>query len=231
MRLLSSLLALALGACAATPSLRGPDYFPETVEPDVVLGYFTHAKHLGAGCPYDDEGVIDCFGPFPEVTLVVRDVIFGQVETARLELSVREVDHPERFPLGRGQPVLAYPERWGSLGRYGYTRLYRTRSGEWAMPVGSEWDLPDLPCSAEEYLKPHPVDFQPPLPTRLLEEYDDQRAAELRRNPDVTIRGAEVQFRAGILLSELYALRDRIPHMDEDEKLSGNLDICLRKSR
>ena len=103
------------------------------------------------------------------------------------------------------KPVLAYPASCGVLSGTNFHRLVHTRSGEWAMPVGSERDWPDLPCSIERFLKPHVIEFARPLPTRALDEYEEEEVEELESNPDVTIRNGRVEFRAGILLSEIYA--------------------------
>lgn len=229
--------ALALAACAATPvetsapDLTGPDYFSDTTQPDVVLGYFAEPYKLGRkscldGDEYGDPGG-HCYGPIPSVTLVVQDVIFGRAPEVRLKLSVHGVEHAERFPLGSRQPVLAYPTRYGTLSALGVQRLVRTRAGEWALPVGSERDYPDLPCSIERFLKPHAIEFAGPQPTRALEEYDEDEIEELESNPDVTVRNKIVAFRAGILLSEIYALRDRIPTLSERDRMF--VEPCLRK--
>ena len=233
MRKLVSLYWLALlGGCAAapTPVLHGPDYFGERTQPDVVLGYFTDPEHLGiASCPFDPEGLvdIDCFGPNPRVTLVVQEVIFGHVADARLDLLAFDIDDPKNFPIGRRQPVLAYPERWGSLGRNSWNTLHKTRSGEWAIPVGAEIDGPELPCDAEEFLEIHPIEFSRPV-TRPLARYEGQDLEELRSNPNVSIDGSVVHIRGGVLLSEIYALRERIPaKLTKDER--WYIDACLRK--
>jgi hypothetical protein len=123
--------------------------------------------------------------------------------------------------------VLAYPSRYGTLSAANIHRLVRTRSGEWAMPVGSEGDLPYLPCSVERFLKPHAIEFARPRPTRALGEYDEDEIEELEANPDVTIRNGMVEYRAGILLSEIYALRDRIPTLGERDQMY--VQPCLRK--
>lgn len=219
-----------LGGCAAAPppSLHGPDYFNERTQPDVVLGYFVDPKLLGiASCPYDPEGIVDCFGPNPKVTLVVQEVIFGHVEQARLELLAFDIDDPKNFPIGRRQPVLAYPERWGSLGRNAWNTLHKTRSGEWAIPVGAETDRPWLPCSAEQFIEVHAIEFSRPV-TRPLARYEEEDLEELRSNPHVTIDGNVVHIRGGVLLSEVYALRERIPaKLTQTEKIL--IDACLRK--
>ncbi len=225
---LPCLVLLAGCAAAPPPSLHGPDYFNESTKPDVVLGYFTDPQHLGiASCPADPEGVIDCFGPSPKVILVVQDVIFGHVGQARLELLAFDVDDPKNFPIGRREPVLAYPERWGGLDRNSWHTLHKTREGEWALPVGAEFEKPWLPCSAERFLEPHPIDFQRPV-TRALDRYDEGDQEELRANPGVTIQGAVVHIRSGILLSEIYALRERMPAKLTDKE-KWYIDACLRK--
>jgi hypothetical protein len=229
--------ALALAGCAATsvtapaPDLTGPDYFSDATQPDVVLGYFTEPYKLRTkscldGDEYGDPGG-HCYGPIPSVTLVVQDVIFGRAPEARLKLSVYNIEHAERFPLGKREPVLAYPSRYGTLSGFEFHRLVRTRAGEWAIPVGSESDLPSLPCSSERFLKPHVIEFARPRPTRALDEYDEDEIKELESNPDVTIRNGIVEFRAGILLSEIYALRERIPALDQRDRIL--VRPCLRK--
>ena len=219
-----------LAGCAAAPppALHGPDYFNETTRPDVVLGYFTEPRHLGiASCPYDPEGVVDCFGPNPKVSLVVQDVIFGHVARARLELLAFDIEDPKNFPLGPRQPVLAYPERWGSLEPHSWTTLHKTRAGEWAIPVGAEIDRPWLPCSAEDFLEYGPLDFSRPV-TRPLARYEGEDLEELRSNPDVTIDGEVVQIRGGVLLSAIYTLRGRIPaKLTPVERTL--VDACLRE--
>ena len=195
----------------------------------MVLGYFTEPRHLSAKSCLDEIDVdIHCDGQMPTVTLVVQDVIFGHVEQARLELSVHNVRNPERFPLGSQKPVLAYPSGYGTLSGGNILRLVRTRSGEWAIPVGVEDDMPHLPCSAEWFLKPHAIEFARPLPTRALDEYGKKDIRELESNPDVTIRNGMVELRAGILLSEIYALRERIPSLTEQDQVF--LRPCLRET-
>ena len=228
---------LILAGCATAPApapdLEGPDYFSDTTLPDVVLGYFTDPRKLGSkSCldeDYRDATMGHCSGPIPTVTLVVQDVIFGRVQEARLELSVHGVKHAKRFPLGSREPVLAYPSRDGTLSGIDFHRLVRTRSGEWAIPVGSERDWPDLPCSVERFLEPHVIKFALALPTRALDEYEEEEIEELESNPDVTIRNRLVEFRAGILLSEIYALRERIPALPESDQMY--VQPCLRKKQ
>jgi hypothetical protein len=232
---LRGLFFLSLVGCAASPPpvLHGPDYFSERTQPDVVLGYFTDPRQLDRkGCldqPYDPDSTIDyhCVGPNPSVVLVVQDVIFGHLEQARWELSTKSIDHAGRFPLGPRQPVLAYPERYGVISGTSMHRLFRTRAGEWALAVGAETDLPWLPCSSERLLKPRLIEFAKPTPSRALDEYDEEGLEELRANPDVTIRGGRVHLRAGILLSDIYALRDRLATPSEIER--AMIGACLRK--
>lgn len=161
------------------------------------------------------------------MTLVVQDVIFGRAPETRLKLSVHGIEHAERFPLGSRQLVLAYPTRYGTLSGLNVQRLVRTRAGEWALPVGSERDYPDLPCSIERFLKPHAIEFASPQPTRALDEYDEDEIEELESNPDVTIRNGIVSFRAGIQLSDIYALRERIPTLGDRDR--SFVEPCLRK--
>jgi hypothetical protein len=225
-----SILAGCAAAPAPPPDLDGPDYFSDATQPDVVLGYFTEPRNLGSKSCLDEENLGafgHCDGPSPTVTLVVQDVIFGHVEQARLELSAHQVKDLKRFPLGSLKPVLAYPSRYGTLSAANIHRLVRTGSGEWAMPVGSEGDLPYLPCRVERFLKPHAIEFARPRPTRALGEYDEDEIEELEANPDVTIRNGMVEYRAGILLSEIYALRDRIPTLGERDQMY--VQPCLRK--
>jgi hypothetical protein len=63
--------------------------------------------------------------------------------------------------------------------------------------------------------------------TRAIGDYEPEDLEELRKNPDVTLRGDVVHLRAGVLLSEIYALRDRIPSLDARDK--WRIDACLRK--
>jgi hypothetical protein len=232
---LRGLLFLSLAGCAVSPppDLHGPEYFSDRTQPDVVLGYFTDPRLLDRkGCldqDYDPDSMIDyhCVGPNPSVVLVVQDVIFGHLEHARWELSTRNVEHADRFPLGRRQPVLAYPERYGVISGTSMHRLFRTRAGAWALAVGAESDMPWLPCSSEQFLKPHPIEFAKPTPSRALDEYEEEGVEELRANPHVTLRDGRAHVRAGILLSDIYALRDRLANPSEPERLE--IDACLRK--
>lgn len=234
-----SLLPLFLAGCATAPApaprLHGPDYFGDRTQPDVVLGHFVEPHLLGVkGCldvmlEQDPEspGFGHCLGPHPTVTLVVEDVIFGHLEQARWKLSLTNSEKSADMPIGRRYRVLAYPKRHGVLGGRAYQRLYRTKQGEWAVPVGADADRPELPCSAEDMLLPHPIEFARPHPTRAIGDYEPEDLEELRKNPDVTLRGDIVHFRAGVLLSEIYALRDRIPSLDARDK--WRIDACLRK--
>jgi hypothetical protein len=234
-----SLLLLSLAGCVATPAppprLHGPDYFGERTQPDMVLGYFVEPHLLGVkGCldfmsEEDPESPAygHCLGPHPTVTLVVEDVIFGHLEQARWKLSLTDSEKSASMPIGRRYRVLAYPERHGTLNARAYQRLFRTRQGEWAVPVGADVDRPGLPCSAEAMLSPHPVEFARPYPTRSLGKYEPEDLEQLRKNPQVTIRGDVVHYRAGVLLSEIYALRDRIPSLDASER--WRVDACLRR--
>lgn len=222
-------------ATAPPPRLHGPDYFNLGTQPDVVLGYFIEPHLLGVkGClditleqDPEDPGYGHCIGPEPAVTLVVEDVIFGHLEHARWKLTLINSAESVDMPIGRRHRVLAYPERWGVLGGGSYQRLARTRQGDWALPVGAEADMPWLPCSSERMLAVQPLDFARPHPKRKLAHYEPEDIEELHKNPHVTIRDGVVHFRAGVLLSEIYALRDRIPTLGARDKVL--IDPCLRK--
>jgi len=155
---------------------------------------------------------VDCFGPFPEVTLIVHEVLFGKVSTAKLDLFAYDVKHPELFPSGVRHPVIAYLTNWGGLEFF--QSLAKTRSGEWAVPVGAPIDLPSLPCSGEELLTPRELAFMAPTPKRALDEYDDQDRAILEASARVEIRNGFVHFRDGILLSEIFQAREEMPIKD-----------------
>ncbi|HUQ10479.1 MAG TPA: hypothetical protein VM146_09200 [Steroidobacteraceae bacterium] len=226
-----------LTGCAATvpPSLHGPDYFHETTQPDVVLGYFTKPHQLGVmGCldyartmEPEDPALGHCLGPNPSVTLVVGDVIFGHLEQSRWELTVTDSHEHPRMPIGPRHRVLAYPSRYGTLDATSYIELARTERGEWAVPFSSEYDEPQLPCMSANLLELHPISFARPYPRRALDEYEPDEIEKLRKNPHVTVRSGFVEFHAGVLLSEIYAVRERIPTLDARDKWL--VDACLRK--
>jgi hypothetical protein len=160
---IAPLAALLLAGCASAPRLSGLAEFDAEASPIVAIGYFSHAENLGIeSCPWDPVIEIDCWGPSPTANFVVQEVLFGRLPRARLKFSVYDVKRPNEFPLGRGRPVIAYVWDWGPL-KY-FQELAWTTTGELALPILIESDLPNLPCSGEDLLEPVALEFRKPGP-------------------------------------------------------------------
>jgi hypothetical protein len=211
-----------LCGCAVPPvSLQGHPKFGDVTTPMVLIGHFTEAKHLDAEpCPTSDDVVLDCFGPDPKARIAVKEVLFGRIPSARFEVLALYTKHPERFPIGRENPLLIFlagysfadHETGGFLS--GFRALHRLESGELAMAVATKRDLPDLPCSGERLLEVVPLNFAQPQPRRPLDEYSDTELTELRHNPRVDMRAGNVHFKFGITLA---SIRTAIETMAKEE--------------
>jgi hypothetical protein len=219
--------ALLLYACTSMIDQPAAEYDEESA-PTVVIGYFSRASNLDAEpCPTMPGVEISCVipEPVPNATLVVQEVLFGRDFRGRIDVRVGYSDHPERFPLGRDNPVIASVSDmgWGVVYLRDHKQLARTREREWAIPIATRGDLPDLPCSAERLLVSHAIDFMPPGPRRALDTYTEIERAALATNPRAHVDGDYVHIGSGVSLAEVRQARLDMP-MNPDA-----FGPCLKK--
>lgn len=211
-------LVLSLSGCVANHTgLSGnrklaPDLYP------IVVGYFSHSKNLGYFCPPSEPPLeVDCFGLPPTTQLTVTELLIGTIPEKRLELYAYDLHHPERFPNGSDQlQLIRLNNQFDAEGKIhgdleDFWPLARLKSGELAIPVGTDEDLPSLPCVDDEDFNIEPLKFAYPYPSQAPNEYLAKLGLRNRENPRVEFAGNKVIIKYGVRLASIRKIIERMP--------------------